>query len=274
METTRFFFVTAITLCLSAPTAVAQEQPKTQRNVSIGTEAFIGSWRIDVTRTTTAAVALSYEQTGDNIRATTPQGSYTFNVDGNDYPTAVTGEMISWKRIGENTIETTSKRNGKVDAVATRVFSPDRKTALVVIKILRGTPRTLTGKMERQNKSDNTNPLLGTWKQRVSTATDPNRRLTYTVIPNGLHARYEDAANPHEYDLILDQQQHQIGSLQAQLSARSLDNYTIEERWTREKTLAYTSTITVSADGQDLTERQQLPDAHSEPSIWVYHRVR
>jgi hypothetical protein len=128
--------------------------------------------------------------------------------------------------------------------------------------------------MERQAESDNTNPLIGMWKQITSTPADPNRRLIYTAIPNGLHARYQDAANPHEYDIILDGQQRQAGSLQAQLTARNLDDHTIEERWTRGGSLAYTSVISVSADGQNLTETQRLPDAHSDPALWVYYRVQ
>src|SRR4051812_35290324 len=118
-KTKGLLFLTATSLCLAARAVMAQEPPKSQATM---TPAFVGTWRIDVPRTRTAAVALSYEQTGDTIRTTTPQGSYTFKIDGNDYPTAAKGETTMWKYIDRNTIETTSKRNGKIDAIATRVF--------------------------------------------------------------------------------------------------------------------------------------------------------
>jgi hypothetical protein len=100
MSTKRFLFLTATVICFTQPSVMPQERAKPQQNA---TAPFVGSWRIDVRRTGTAAVALSYEQRGDTIRATTPQGSYTFKIDGNEYPTAAKGETMIWKYIGSNT---------------------------------------------------------------------------------------------------------------------------------------------------------------------------
>ena len=265
-------FCAALALCL-ALNASAQDASERQRRAGGELKAFVGSWQLDPSRTKAGSTTLSYEQAGDSIRATTPAGAYKFKVDGNEYPTARAGEMITWKQVNQNTIETTSKRNGKIEAVATRVFSPDGKTASVTIKVIRGTPTTVTGKMERQTDAAGAHPLIGIWKQRFEPPSDQAGRLTYTPVANGLHVRYEGMM-PQEYDLLFDGKQRPVEAAGGDLIARRIDDHTIEEQWTRDGKLFTTSTITVSPDGQELTERSQRPDAHSEPSMTVYRRTK
>jgi hypothetical protein len=58
------------------------------------------------------------------------------------------------------------------------------------------------------------------------------------------------------------------------LTAKKINEHTIEETWTRGGKLFNTSTISVAADGQQLTEQHQPGDAHDEPSMYVYRRVQ
>ena len=255
----------------------AQERPATggQANSSPEMKAFIGSWEIDPARTKLGAITTSYEQVGDSIRVTTPRGSYTFKIDGNEYPTAVPGGTVAWKQLDKNTFETTSKRKGEVDAVITRVLSPDGKTIDVTTKLMGEKPRTVTSRMERQTALPAGNPLIGTWKHARDSSSVQNMRLTYTPVANGLQVRY-DAPMRQEYTLIFDGKEHEVTAAGGndRLSVRKLNERSFEERWTRDGKLMTTSTITVSSDGQELVEQHQPSGQGGESSTYVFRRVK
>jgi hypothetical protein len=259
---------------LAINAALAQEQPATKTRNASEMQPFLGTWQIDQSRTKLGAITTSYEQEGDKIRVTTPRGTYTFKIDGTEYPTMTPGATITWRQVDKNSFEVTSKRNGKIEFVSTRVLSPDGKTINVTTKLLGEKPTTVTSKMERLTPPSAGNPLIGTWKNARERSYLQNARLTYTPVGDGLHVKYE-GPNRQEYTLVFDGKEHPAeGGANDALAALKINERSYEEKWTRNGKLATTATITVSADGQELIEAHQPGDATGEPSTYVYRRAK
>jgi hypothetical protein len=102
-----------------------------------GVNKVSGTWHPDKVEDASAgATTFTYRVTGDEITMTDPTGdSYTAKCDGKDYP--YKGDpgttSVSLKKIDENTIEETDKRNGKVIGVSTMTIAPDGKTMKMVV---------------------------------------------------------------------------------------------------------------------------------------------
>ncbi len=119
-----------------------------------GSHAVSGSWHIDkVNSISENGLTITYQGTENGLKMSDPNGeSYDAKFDGKDYP--VQGDpghtLVSLKRIGNDTIEETDKREGKVVGVAKMTVSSDGKWITVVFTDkLRGT--TTTYKMEKQS---------------------------------------------------------------------------------------------------------------------------
>jgi hypothetical protein len=257
--------------------ASAQNRPAASRQRTGNSEmnAFVGSWKLDTSRTKLGSTMISYEHAGDRLRVTSPRGTYTFKIDGTEYPTMVSGERVSWKQVDKNTIESTTKRNGKVEVVTTRVFSTDAKTISVTTNISGDRLSTFRSRMERQAGTSSGNPLIGTWKQTRESSSGESATLAYTAVPGGLKVRY-DGPMADEYTLIFDGKEHPggTGTPNTNVTARKINDRSLEERWTRDGKVFSTSTITISTDGQELTEQQQPGNPQGEPSMFVYRRTK
>jgi len=119
-----------------------------------GSHAVSGSWRIDkVNSVSENGLTVTYQGTENGLKMSDPNGeSYDAKFDGKDYP--IQGDpghtLVSLKRIGNDTIEETDKRDGKVVGVAKMTVSSDGKWITVVFTDKqRGT--TTTYKMEKQS---------------------------------------------------------------------------------------------------------------------------
>jgi hypothetical protein len=119
-----------------------------------GSHAVSGSWRTDkVNSVSDNGLLVTYEGTQDGLKMSDPNGeSYDAKFDGKDYP--VEGDpghtVVSLKRIGNDTIEETDKRNGKVVGIAKMTVSSDGKWITVEFTDKeRGT--TTTYKMQKQS---------------------------------------------------------------------------------------------------------------------------
>jgi hypothetical protein len=91
-----------------------------------------GSWKPDKMESASESMmTVIYKVTDDSLSMSDPTGdSYTAKFDGKDYPykgdPGITS--VSLKKINDNTIEETDKREGKVVSVARLMVSPDGKT--------------------------------------------------------------------------------------------------------------------------------------------------
>jgi hypothetical protein len=119
-----------------------------------GSHAVSGSWRTEkVNSISDNGLTVTYLGTADGLKMSDPNGqSYDAKFDGKDYP--IQGDpghtMVLLKRIGNDTIEETDKRDGKVVGVAKMTVSSDGKWITVVFTDKqRG--RTTTYKMEKKS---------------------------------------------------------------------------------------------------------------------------
>jgi hypothetical protein len=119
-----------------------------------GAHAVSGSWRTaKVNSVSGNGLTVTYQGTADGLKMSDPNGnSYDAKFDGKDYP--IQGDpghtMVSLKRIGNDTIEETDKRDGKVVGVARMTVSKDGKSIQVeYTNKERGTTTSYT--MEKQS---------------------------------------------------------------------------------------------------------------------------
>lgn len=119
-----------------------------------GSHPISGSWRVEKVNTVSDnGLTVTFQGTVDGLKMSDPNGeSYDAKFDGKDYP--IQGDpghtMVSLKRIGNDTIEETDKRDAKVVGVSKMTVSSDGKWITVEFTDKqRG--RTTTYKMEKQS---------------------------------------------------------------------------------------------------------------------------
>jgi hypothetical protein len=97
-----------------------------------GANKVSGTWRTSkMDSASENMITVTYKVTDGGLSMSDPTGdSYTAKFDGKDYP--YKGDpgttSVSLKKINDNTIEETDKRNGKVISVSRLTVSPDGKT--------------------------------------------------------------------------------------------------------------------------------------------------
>lgn len=97
-----------------------------------GSHAVSGAWRTSKVNTVSNnGLLVTYQGTDNGLKMSDPNGnSYDAKFDGKDYP--INGDpghtMVSLKRIGNNTIEETDKRDGKIVGVYRMTVSADGKS--------------------------------------------------------------------------------------------------------------------------------------------------
>jgi hypothetical protein len=119
-----------------------------------GSHAVSGAWRTSKVDTiSNNGLTVTFQGTADGLKMSDPNGnSYDAKFDGKDYP--IQGDpghtMVSLKRIGDDTIEETDKRDSKVVGINRMTVSKDGKTiAVEYTDKERGTKTTFT--MEKQS---------------------------------------------------------------------------------------------------------------------------
>jgi hypothetical protein len=102
-----------------------------------GSHAASGSWRTSkFENVSDNGLTFTYKTEGDSLSMSSPTGqSYTAKLDGADAP--YNGDpgtnSVSVKRLGNNTIEETDKRDGKVISVARMTVAADGKTMTLAV---------------------------------------------------------------------------------------------------------------------------------------------
>ena len=102
-----------------------------------GADAISGSWRAYETHRSRNGSISQYKCSADGFSAETPLGErFNAKFDGKDYPVEDDpgGTTVSAKRLSPDTVELTSKRNGKVVAIKHRSVAPGGKVIHVVFK--------------------------------------------------------------------------------------------------------------------------------------------
>ena len=101
-----------------------------------GASPLSGSWRTKkIENLSDNAITWTYKVSGDELTMTAPTGqTFTAKMDGTEAP--MKGDpgvsTVSVKKVGSNTIEQTSKRDGKIIDVSKSTVAPDGKTMSIV----------------------------------------------------------------------------------------------------------------------------------------------
>jgi hypothetical protein len=101
-----------------------------------GAHALSGSWRIKkVEQISETALTWTYKSTTDGLAMRAQTGeSYDAKFDGKEYPVRGdrSGATVSLARVGDSTLEETTRRKGKIVGVARSTLSADNRTLTVV----------------------------------------------------------------------------------------------------------------------------------------------
>jgi hypothetical protein len=231
---------------------------------------FAGKWKLNPSKSQFAGITTTYEKLpSGEMRMTSEGQSYTFRVDGKEYP-AIFGSTVIWKQVDANTWETINKTPGMQTIDTTRI-SADGKTMTVTSKGKKpnGEDFVMTSTSGRVSGGPG---LAGQWKStEVKTATEmwdikPNGDdgLTMTLVDyNAVCAMKFDGKDdpatgptvPKNFTLAI-----------KKTSPRSLD---MTEKM--DGKVVYNDTFTVSADGKTLTDEAGAPGS-SEKVKAVYDK--
>jgi hypothetical protein len=102
-----------------------------------GSHAISGSWRAFETNRSRNGSTVKYKCTTDGFSAETPLGErFSAKFDGKDYPVEDDPghTMVSAKRLGPDTVELTTKRNGEVVAIKRMSVAPGGQSIHVTLQ--------------------------------------------------------------------------------------------------------------------------------------------
>jgi hypothetical protein len=110
-------------MILFAGGSVVSAQPDKTADVP-----YAGKWKLNFAKSDFGETTIAFTKAASgHMQFTTMGQSYTFQMDGRDYP-ALFGRTAAWKQIDANTWETTIKQDGKLIVTETSRLSPDGKT--------------------------------------------------------------------------------------------------------------------------------------------------
>jgi hypothetical protein len=117
------------------PVKGAYTMARVKKGVS-GSHPISGSWRIDkFSDISENGMMMTFKMEGDHLMMTAPTGEkYSAKLDGQDYPYMGNYGIshVALRRLNDNTIEETDKKDGKVLSVSRMSLSPDGKKLMVV----------------------------------------------------------------------------------------------------------------------------------------------
>lgn len=216
---------------------------------------YAGKWKINLAKSNFGETTTTFAQTGSGQMQHTADGlSYTFRLDGKDYP-AQFGYTAAWKQIDANTWETTNKLNGKVLGTTTRKLSADGATLTENSK----GPKPAGGSFDMTTVFQRVSGgpgLPGKWKTKNVKSSSPNIMELVASGPNGLTFRIVDyqAACDAQFD---GKDYPCTGPTVAAgftLAIKKTGPRSFEMTEKQNGKGLYKGTFTVSADGKTLTE--------------------
>ncbi len=139
---------------------------------------YIGKWKLNPAKSQLTGETVAIEKTASGLMRFEMSGvSYTFNVDGKEYPTP-DGGTASWKDLDANMWEVTIRMNGKVAVVIKLSLEGNTISSSASIKKPDGGTIDQTGKFVRASGGPG---FLGKWKSTEVKVPTMSMELT----PNG-----------------------------------------------------------------------------------------
>jgi hypothetical protein len=233
---------------------------------------FAGTWKLNPAKSKLTGDTVTYERTeSGQIRSTAGGLTYTFRLDGREYP-APLGYTAAWRQRDERTWETVNRLNGKLIGTDTITVSPDGRTRTVISKGAKPNGERFEDTAVYERVSGDAG-LLGTWRSTEVKAGSPT---LFRIAPYG-----EDGLTFTLVDYKATCNAKLDGKDYPATGPAIPPGFTLAARLTGERTLELVqkakgkvlgaSTYTLSADGRELTEVYQ-PAAVNEPVTAVYDR--
>jgi hypothetical protein len=249
-----------VTVLVAASVAAAAQSP------------FVGRWKMNLAKSNFGETTMVYEQLpSGEMRSTAAGQSYTFRIDGKDYP-AVFGNTVAWSTTGPSAWQTVWKMNGKTVATDTLTLSSDGNALTIRSTGTKPNGDPIDDTVEAARVSGGPG-LQGKWKTKKATSGSPNvvefaasgkDGLAYKVVDMGLTC--DSRTDGRDYPC----------------SGPTLGKgWTLAITNTGPRSLAmtikngghavYTINSTVAADGKTLTETQTATATNEKVTI-VYDR--
>jgi len=134
---------------------------------------YAGKWKMNTAKSDFGEGTITFAQTASGeIEYTADGQSYTFKLDGKDYP-ALLGQTAAWKQIDPNTWQTVDKLNGKVLSTDKTTLAADGKTLTINTQGTKPNGGTMDETMVLQRVSG-TSGLLGKWKTKTLKSSSPD----------------------------------------------------------------------------------------------------
>jgi hypothetical protein len=230
-----------------------------------------GKWKMNPAKSDFGQTTITYAQRpSGEMQATVAGQTYTFRIDGKDYP-AIFGSEAAWTSLGPTSWQTVWKLKGKALYTDTLTLSPDGKTLTVSSKGTKPDGEPLDDTLVSERVSGGPG-LSGTWKTKNVKSSSPSV-LEFVSSGDGLMFRVVDMQL--SCDAKLDGKDHACSGptlapgwtvMVAKQDARTLD-MTIKNNGK----ILFKSSYTVSADGKTLTEHGTVVGTNEKTTV-VYDR--
>jgi len=231
---------------------------------------YAGRWKLNPAKSDFGDATVTYEQlAGGEMKATAAGQSYTFKVDGKDYPTPW-GTTSAVKAVDANTWEATDRANGKVLSTSTLKLAADGKTLTMDSKRMKASGEASNDSMVYQRVSGGPG-LAGKWKTKNMKSSSPGVMDVAAHGSDGLMLKYVD--ENATCDAKLDGKDYPATGTMwppgwtcaiAKNGERGFD-----VTWKKDGKLMFKSAFAVSSDGHTLTESGTAPGT-SEKTKAVY----
>ena len=233
---------------------------------------FVGTWKLNPARSNFGETTVTYEaMAGGQMKVTAAGQSFTFKVDGKEYPTPW-GNMTAWKAVDASTWEVTNKANAKVTGTASYKLAADGKTLTVDGKNIMPSGETTSDTAVYERVSGGPG-LAGKWKTKNVKIGSPGTLTIALSGPDGLVLTFveEKGACNAKFDGQDHAASGPIWPAGWTCAIAKVGAGGFEVAWKREGQVMFKDTFTPSADGKLLTD-VSAPPGTSEKVTAVYER--
>jgi len=233
------------------------------------TSPFAGSWKMDLAKSQLAGDTVTYTATATGFESSGGSITYTFAVDGKDYPT-LADRTTAWSKAADGGWDMTTKAAGKVLNKAHRTLSADGKKMMTTYTEYRPDGTTATEKDVYERVSGTTG-LAGKWKSiKVDAAMDI---ITITVPAPGSF-KFDAPIYKEVIAGKTDGSPATVTGPTISPGASATFKATGAAKWDyayllKGKAIAQ-GVMTVSADGKTFTDTSWAPGKEAEKSVAVY----
>lgn len=140
---------------------------------------YVGKWKLNLAKSDLTGETLSIEKTGSGMRFVKGVVSYTFSLDGREYPMP-NGGFAEWKALDSKNWKVTNRMNGRVSARYKLSLKGDTMNALATIQRVDGGTVVQKSTLTRISGGPG---FIGKWE---STEVEP-AETTLELVANGAY---------------------------------------------------------------------------------------